>query len=514
VPAVRGRPPKENHPVRFPALFLSALLAPAIASPCATVAPAEDSGAVLHNPDMGWAFYEFGKQMASGYAYPDVDYVAIAAYWNRIERQAAVYDFTGLDRLYDYWAANGKRVMLRLFAEDVGTVAPAYVLARLDSAERQSRTALGYTGYAEIDARAPYYRERLAAFLGAVAAHFSAAAGRPVETVDLRGFGLWGEWHSGFLYPGQPADLKARRDALGGILDLWSRAFPGIRLLLSYSHDPDSDPASWSDAARYDDFTRWSAFDLALAKPNISFRRDGVYGAMQPNERRFCEAAFAAGKAPFMSEFTHGYVAGTAARAVDDALSLHPNFICVYGYSGSAFHENDRAEFDRGLRAMGYRLMPISVAFPDTVPAGGNLTVTTRWANRGVGKALADFRLRLRLSDAAGAEAASLDAGATGSHVWAKGATYALSLAAPLGTVRPGTYRLDLSLVDPRTGRAIALPVRGGDAGHHYPVGKVIVKGAPMRLARGPRSRAYGGLRSPAASLRDARGRRLGRSPR
>src|SRR5438270_750341 len=81
----------------------------------------------------------------------------------------------------------------------------------------------------------------------------------------------------------------------------YASAFPDRYLGLSYSYDPDSPKAYWDGPTSkydpaftrdYEAFLRFSAFDYALSKPNVTWRRDGVGGAVHSNERRLNEEAF------------------------------------------------------------------------------------------------------------------------------------------------------------------------------------------------------------------------------
>lgn len=235
--------------------------------PVLTARPVEDATAVLHNPDMGWVLYEncpldpnprgsATLLTLPGETFPEVDAVAVMASWQDIEKSEGVYDFTRLDHAYDHWKARGKAIHLRVSTETLlwwtlarppaGTGVPPYVLDRLPAGKKQTRHDSGFP-YVVVDAHEPYYRERLGRFLKALARHFSGA--RPVTLVDLRGFGLWGEWHSGYRYPG----VAERHEALCGILDAWSAAFRDRHLVLSASYDPDSPPELRSGPTDHDD---------------------------------------------------------------------------------------------------------------------------------------------------------------------------------------------------------------------------------------------------------------------
>jgi hypothetical protein len=204
-----------------------------------------------------------------------------------------------------------------------------------------------------------------------VAAHFS--GDRPVTLVDLRGFGVWGEWHSGFRYP----TLPERRAALMWIIDAYATAFPKHYLALSFSFDLDSPqefhdgPTDHLDPAftkTYDDYLQYSAFDYAMTKSNVTWRRDGVGGVVHSNERRLNEEAFQTlCKGPMMMEFFGSYVEAQKVgeafvrSKIDDALSLHPNYINVMGWSNPIFVQQRPDLIAYGLRNMGYRLAPTRI---------------------------------------------------------------------------------------------------------------------------------------------------------
>ncbi len=469
----------------------------------ATLVPAEDRDAVLHNPDMGWVLYEnypIDQGAASTLAtMPDadwsgVDHVAIMFSWADVEREPDVYDLSKVDYAYDWWQQRGKGLQLRMSTASLlwwnnagrGTGVPQYVLDRMPPEQKQVRQCEGLS-YTDVDTRNAYYRERLKRFLQVVAAHFAPDGDRPVSLVDLRGFGLWGEWHTGFQYP----SLAERREALEGVLDCWSAAFPQHLLALSYSYDPDSPKSYWDGptdrydpafTSTYQEFLYFSAFDYALTKTNITFRRDGCGGAVHSNERRFCEEAFAAGRGPFMSEFVGGYRAALAAgnawvtAMVADALSLHPNYVNLLGWQCQDAHDFLVQRPDliaHGLRTMGYRLVPVRVNCPQRLVPGRPARVTVNWVNRGVGRALRDFAVSFRLTDAEGQHAADSTSTTVPSSTWVQGQTYRVNTTVSFATLPVGKPALWLRLTDPRDNRSIALPLRGGTPDGFYPLGQL-----------------------------------------
>jgi hypothetical protein len=506
------------HQVRIPALAillsLSWLRLPAAALPpappegLAQFIPAEDTNAVLHNPDLGWVLYENypldpdprGSSTLltlPDETFPDVDTVALMFSWQDVEAREDRYDFTRVDAAYDYWQKRGKAIQLRLSGESLlwwagrhppaGAGIPDYVLARVPAGQKQTRRAEGLD-YVVVDARNAFYRARLEEFLRAVNAHFDAR--RPVTLIDLRGFGLWGEWHSGFRYP----DLASRHAALQLILDTWTAALPGHPLALSASYDPDSPPALYAGSTRmfdpafttnYHEFLAFSAFDYALTKTNITFRRDGCGGAVHSNERKLLDEAFLdRRRAPMMSEFLGGYAAARKGGTnwvnwlIEDALSLHPNYLSLLGWQGADARDFTRERPDLvalGLRRMGYRLVPIRVQYPRNLTNGVPCELRFDWQNRGTGRALRDFELHLFLGSSPALEAARLAPSGLGTSAWFRGASYSTVHRAVFRRLPAGEYPLTFAVRDPQTGRDIALPLVAPVAPGRYRLGSVRV---------------------------------------
>lgn len=476
--------------------------APAFGGPI-TVAPAIDDHVVLHNPDMGWVIYEnYPVDPNPGGSstlvtlpderFDDVGHVAIMFSWADVEREPGVYNFRDVDHAYDYWRKRGprgggggggaKQIQLRISTESLlwwnnanpprGLGVPRHVLEKIPAERKQRRTEYGVE-FDVVDARDPAYLAALDQFLAAVAEHFS--GDRPVTLIDLRGFGLWGEWHTGYRY----ADDASRRAALKAIIDHWTAAFPKHHLALCYSHDPDG-PKDLHDGPvfgydetftrRYEKFLAYSAFDHAMTKPNITWRRDGAGGAVYSNQRKLCEAEFAKlTRGPFMCEFVDGYASSKRGGAqwlekkIDDALSLHPNYVNLLGWQAGdalAFVREQPMLIRRGLREMGYRLVPTQVSYPATIAPGETFTVEITWENRGVGRALRDYHLRLIV------EQAPIDAGPVESSRWIKGQRYTVTKELKLpADIAPGTYPLHIGLIDPATGTPISLPLKDGAIG-------------------------------------------------
>lgn len=471
------------------------------------IAPKELPNAVLHNPDMGWVLYEnypldqdpHGSStllLVPNENFSGVDSVAIMFSWQDVEKRPDQYDFSKVDFAYDYWAHRGKAIQLRLSTETLlwwtnrnppsGKGVPDYVLAKLSPDEKQTRELQGVS-YVVPDARNAYYRERLRKFLLAINEHFSDK--RPVTLIDLRGFGVWGEWHSGFKY----GPLEQRHDALKGIIDIWCDALPKDQLALSYSYDPDSPKTLYEgttekfderSTSHYKEYLYYSAFDYALTKTNVTYRRDGCGGAVDSNERKLNEEAFRLGRGPLFSEFIDGYTQSKAAGPkwlewkINDALSLHPNYISLLGWQGSdslSFVKEGVEWFNSGLRRMGYRLVPTRVAYPPSIAAGTPLEIEIRWANRGVGRALRNYELRFDLLAPDGHVAAAASGGPIETSKWITPEDHNVRAKAVFKNIALGTYELAIGLRDEKSGRDIELPIAGSGASGSYRIGTISI---------------------------------------
>src|SRR4051812_36747939 len=101
-----------------------------------------------------------------------------------------------------------------------------------------------------------------------------------------------------------------------------------------------------------------------------------------------------------LSEFFDGYAQSKGGGdkwlrwKIDDALSLHPNYISLLGWQGAdslAFINEQPELFKSALARMGYRLVPTRVAYPMSIASGVAFAIEMRWINRGVGRALRDY---------------------------------------------------------------------------------------------------------------------------
>lgn len=495
--------------LRTSALALTGLTTLALPLPAGarTAFPVE-TDALLHNPLMGWGIVEYidnpdlgaRRQWAPGETpYPLYDNVQVLFTWAAIEREPGVLDWSAVDRVTDYWAGQGKTLHIIASTEYYNPRegyggCPEWVYEM--GVPRYERGA-GDGVYP--DYNHPVYQERLRRFLRAFADHFCDSPS--IELIALRGYGAFGEWHSGHPY----ASVEERRRALISIIDAWHGAVAGRKMMtLSVSYEwmfptLDGEPGilprgtSIYDEYRpsFRDYIERGASDYAFSLPGIAARRDGVGGAVfQEYDGRLLANLFAHYRRPIFAEPFGGYGAYTSPSVVgfpntregdnfienciDEALSHHANYLTVHW--GVDFDEKHPELVEKALRLLGYRLALVRTEWPDAVAPGGKLTLRQSWENRAVGRCYRPFPLALYLMRGEDVVWSGVDKSFTPAAFIA-GRTHDLESSFDLpADIAPGEYGMRVALVDANGNPAIRLAIEGDDGRKRYQIGTVVVR--------------------------------------
>lgn len=393
-----------------------------------TVSPQKISGK-LDNPGIGWVVLEeptYGGHIDIGSSgdLPEASLGSLSTTWYHIETKEDEYDWTMCDQAVEYWNKTGRRILLRISTDScvwpyTYNAAPQYLFDKYNVGYQM----VGYSdGGAVTTARVtnmadPVYQERLGKFLNALYEHYK--DNPMVETVEIRGFGMWGEWHHGYPY-----DNTAERVwVLDSVIDNYVGAFAdsGKNLVVSCSWDPDylttgEYYAGYTSEEAYQNYIEWSAFDKAWRTANVGYRRDGAASALNYNlDERLMAEAFRSGKrVPILGEYANNHYnissAGsvyTLESALNDLLfKVRPNNSTTLGWVAVEMERiislGDTDFIDRGNEMMGYRLAVDEALFPTAVSAGSTFTVRTTWSNKAVGIYPYVSPLRLMLLDGNG----------------------------------------------------------------------------------------------------------------
>lgn len=367
----------------------------------------------LDNPGMGWVMLEestYGGHMDLGTSgeFPEVDNVSLSTSWAAIEEEEGVFDFSLCDQTVDYWTSLGKRVNLRICTDNLVLTytykgCPDWLFDKYNV----NYVIVDYTDPGPVqvcrvvDIRDENYLKYLDRFLEALYNHYK--DNEMVDVVEVRGFGIWGEWHHGWTF-----DSKEERMAsLDNILSHWYKAFEdsGKLMCVCSSWDPDytttgeyySGGASSDEA--YMNYVNWSSFDTAWRMPGMSFRRDSGGALMYYDlDERIMAEAFRSGKrVPLLGEYATSYYVLTTPNNAFDLMSgvndiiykMRPNYCTALGWVAveiANYVAKGETEFvDRANTMFGYRLAVDQAYVPKKISSTGTLDVMTQWSNTAVG---------------------------------------------------------------------------------------------------------------------------------
>lgn len=383
----------------------------------------------LDNPDIGWVILEeptYGGHIDIGSSgdLPEASLASLSTTWFHIETREDYYDWTMCDQAVNYWNSTGRRVMLRISTDScvwpyTYNASPAYLFEKYNVGyEWVPYTDSGPVTTARVtNLSDPVYLLRLEKFLNALYEHYK--DNPMVDTVEIRGFGMWGEWHHGYTYETN----EQRVATLGNVIDKYYDAFSnsGKTLAVSCSWDPDFINSGeyangFTSEEAYQNFLEWSCFDKAWRMANVTYRRDGGASALRYDyDERLMAEAFRSGKRlPFYGEYANNYgnINSAASQytlesALDDILyKIRPNNTTALGWvaveMANIIAAGDTDFIDRGNTMMGYRLAVDEALFPKEASAGSSIQVRTTWSNSAVGIFPYTYPMELKLLDASG----------------------------------------------------------------------------------------------------------------
>lgn len=482
----------------------------------------QETDAPLHNPHKGWVVIDHAipgeidagrsaDRANDGTPFEWFAHAAVLSTWAQIEPEPGVYDWSLMDQSIDYWSSVGKPIHLRFATDDFGTIpgCPRWIFDM--GVPRTERAHLQFPDYTH-----PVYRERLALFLEQMAAKY--AEDPRIETINLQGYGEFGEWHSGANFD----TVEQRVEALRGIIDAWRKAFGGRKLLnLSASYEwrtpwnsqgamlPHGTSIYEEYRPSYHDFRHRSAFDYAYAFPDVTLSRHGCAGAVfQEYDGRMIANFFQHYRKPTFMEFfggvrhyTSAAIVGFAAtrdgddhveNAVDELLTHHPTYATPLGWGAmgdaAEFYNDYRDVMIEGHKRMGYRFALVRAAYPDAATPGGSLILRQTWENRAMGRCRYQFPLAVYLMQDGEPVWTGLDA-EFDQRYWTAGEIYDLESRFELpADLAPGRYRLAIAFVDDAGAPAIALAMDGDHEARIYELGEIAID--PAAEAEAPAARA------------------------
>ena len=482
--------------------------------------PKKVSGS-LHNPGMGWVGLEeqteLGKtDLGCNGTIPECDNIGIQTSWDLIEKVEGIYDWSLVDEPIQYWTRLGKRINLRICTDsltlpEIFFGAPRWLYSdygvkcfrRGYNTEEDNRIIV-------TDISDPTYRMYFEKFISALANKYK---DNPyVDTIDIRGYGAYGEWHSGYKF-----DTAAQRlESLQYVIDKYSEQFSqrNKTLLLSCSweyqdtvKDASADVVSrywYKDVGGYQRYLANSAFDYAFKTyPNLGFRRDGmaywdvVY--YETDERALYETIRSGKNTVNSAEFYNGYdkydptnksegsgydrfsqLANPLEATEELVFKSHCNYSTALGWLNSEVVRivglGAEEVFNRGVSKMGYRFAIDQAKIPEGAASNSEIEIFTKLSNSGVGKFPYDgYQLGFMLIDSNNQIKTKTYNADYNLRKLLNGETANVYTRFNVGNIPEGTYTVAAFIADSNGNPSIRLGEVGNYNDRVYPIGTIEI---------------------------------------
>jgi len=498
----RMRKPARSAELLIVLIFLSCLPVGAEQPELTKVFPTEIQ-TPLPNPFMGWGIWVAPRQMGfstrpfsvaydtTGFSddAPLFNWALVDWHWADLEPKEGQFNWKNFDTVLDYWSARHKQFVVRFWVTDDpgwngqpgGPVLPDWIW---EKGMRYNQ----YKGNAgkmvrELDYNDPSFKNvylpALETLLKAFAKKYD-KPGTPVILLQVMGYGHWADWatwYSHFKFP----SVAAKHQLLAEIMQTYIRTFKHIQLMEMGDWDWNQ-----SEFAILQDHLYNKALDIAVAH-HFGLIWTGFIDGLGHWDRDIMEEYWR--QDPIIAEGNWDYneivdqkVHGTFDENLDVALEFHANFTHFY-FEAQSYNRamRDQPEvIKRGLEpgGLGYRLVPLSLSWPRSVPAGDLLLLKQNWVNRNVGRLYVRHLLKLYLTDAQGNEKFSEVVTGFDETRWVQGQEYPLISVFHLPKeLTPGTYEVRIALVDEGTGKPeIRLGIEGEDGQGRYKVGEIQIE--------------------------------------
>lgn len=367
----------------------------------------EDNNKAISNKGMGWVSHVYCGDTVDYNDVEEVKYVdnvALLYTWSEIEIEEGVFDFSKIDEKIEKYTSRGQYIHFRISTDPMiyngAKGVPNWVFEKYNVKyfERDDYGCVAkFPDYLDKN-----YQRCLKNFLDKMAEKYG--DNKNILQIDLRGYGEWGEWHSGYLHE----NLATHNEALKQIIDIWAKAFEktNIPLAISSSYEWRSDLKFNLHAPRsFDEYKYYQGFDTLENYPNITFRRDGIAGALRVYDKQIIDEHYKNGKYGITAEFFSTYLKSKempdgvrgyhTLDALEEAFQIHPNYMMFMWDSNQFYNERfDLVEY--GLKRMGFRLLPKEIEI-DQINKTGYTTIKQCWINTGSGKLDYDAALHIEL---------------------------------------------------------------------------------------------------------------------
>ena len=352
----------------------------------------EETDEILANPGMGWqTFHETSRSDRNlpGWIPSTVQYARWG--WGRFELEAGKIDREFLEGVLKETSDAGQRLAFRVMccSPEPGVVYhPRWLKdagGRIVECEYEGKGPVPIPDFDDA-----VVLERHLDFIKRLGQTYD---GHPdIDHVDIGSIGWWGEWHMSGSKCGMPSEANQRR-----IAEAYLGAFKKTRLLMTLH-------SSTSMRRAIEGGAGWRADclgDLGMFAKDWSHMRDGypkwIREMKVENGWRSAPAAFET-----CGDMRRWVKEGWSLRQIFNyGLALHASYINNKSAPLPA-GPNVRAEVERFLKRLGYRLVLREIKHPQEVRRGDVMEISMRWQNVGSAPCYRQYRVAYRLSDDSG----------------------------------------------------------------------------------------------------------------
>lgn len=448
-----------------------------------TVVRPKDNGAALANPGMGWVFHHYDNDIVRYGSklepwdtvdeFPAVGVIYLRLAWSYLEPEEGKFNWSVVDIPAQRWIAKGKKIAFRFTTFESASnnppnATPEWVAragARVYPVRGRTGSAASAVVRYEPDYDDPIFLAKLDNFFAAAAARYD---GDPnVAWIDIGTVGIWGEGD-----PGPERSVTAA--TVRRHIDLHIRHFK--RTLVAYNDNLT--------------FRGKGLETIAYAKEKgLTLRDDSIL--CRPGQEAFYTHYYAGAfwpRLPVILESEHYGLSvqrgdwGDGSDYLRAVEAGHGSYISVHWWPRE-FLEKNRQLVNRISMRMGYRLQLLEASVPDEAPAAGRMTLSHRWRNNGVAPALPGGFVAFTLKDQKdGIAGVFVDEGfdvktlAVGEPDKADPLTRNTEFRLPPASIlKPGSYRVFVSVGSQIGTPQIALPLDNQDGQKRYLIGTITI---------------------------------------
>jgi len=325
-------------------------------------------------------------------------------------------------------------------------------------------------------------------FLSAVRNEYADGA---VDAIDLRAYGLYGEWDSdwGNYWENQGGNyVENKTRALNDFVKIYETAFKDYKRTKIAINVPSK---AFSSEAEHAAYGKEAAYDAAMAA-GFALRYDAVANSFYSNQYMNTLLKEHYPASPVFAETVYGwdlnklnveatYASFCKVRANIATFGFFKgNYENATGYNKNFFSDTLKPNSEGEI--IGYRIIPDKITYNVEANIDGKIHFVSEWKNVGAGVLFNHYSLGVSLTDASGAEAyfaVREDFDITSLIKESENYKYETSFNLPGADKLPaGTYTLRIALVDETNNykSTVAMPIGGDDGNLNYAIGKIILK--------------------------------------